>query len=199
MNDARTDVAPIVHSDARQRALRFSRRITPDADLLAELDERMNLLARYQADLEAGQFTECSPGQLHGGIAYERFHIEAIVSELEGRERARAHGYRRGAAETEPDLPARFASARTIDVADVIADLTGNPGKRSGDRRHFACPFHVDATPSLVTYPGERGWYCFSCNRGGDAIRFVMELQAVGAVEALRLLEASAVGVRVPA
>lgn len=184
---------------ARANAMRFSRRTTPEADLLDELDERMNFLARYQADLSAGDFTDGDADQLHGGLDFERFHIEAIVSELESRDRARACGYRSSILPRESDLPARFAKVRQIDTAEVIRALTGQSGKRSGSRCGFSCPFHRDDTPSLTAYPGERGWFCFSCQRGGDAVRFVMEMQCIGAVEALRLLESGVLDIPVPA
>jgi hypothetical protein len=170
--------------------------------LLAELDERMNLLARYRADLATGDFTDGNVSQLEGGIAYEGHHIELIVSELEVRERARAYGYRTSAGATERDLSARFAAARLIDTATVIEALTGETGTPRTKANTFVCPFHGDGrerTPSLTAYPGERGWYCFSCGRGGDAVRFVMELHSIGAVEALRLLEVGVLGIQVPA
>src|SRR5688500_6790498 len=89
---------PILTEDqyrrGRARAQHFSRQITPEADLLAELGERMNFLARFQAALDAGDFSSRDAGKLRGGIAYEQRHIEVIVSELESRERARLYGYR---------------------------------------------------------------------------------------------------------
>jgi hypothetical protein len=179
---------------AHDAAMRFSRRATPEADLLAELNERMNAAARYEVDIAAGDVADGDADQLRGGIAYERFHVEAIVGELEARERARSFGYRSAGGRPESDLPARFAAARSIDAADVIRALTGQAGARSGDRWCFSCPFHADATPSLTAYSGERGWYCFSCGAGGDAVRFVMEARSIGAVEALRLLEAGVLG-----
>lgn len=189
---------PTEWNAGHERAVRFSYRMTASADLMAEVDERMNSLARHEADLAGGDFSDGDAGQLQGGIAYERRHIELILQELEARERARVHGYH----ETdyaEGDLPERFAAARTIDSAEVIRALTGQDGTRSGERWRFACPFHADDTPSLIAYSGEKGWYCFSCQRGGDAVRFVAEWHAVGAVEALRLLEAGVFGARVPA
>jgi hypothetical protein len=45
-----------------------------------------------------------------------------------------------------------------------IADLLGRPG-RDGK---VECPFHEDQHASLHAYPtGARGWFCFSCRRGG--------------------------------
>jgi hypothetical protein len=187
---------------ARAGAWRFSRRQTPDAELQVELDERCDALARYQADIEAGIFADGDAERLQGGIDYERHHIESIVTELEARERARAYGYRTPNAPAESDLDARFAAARAMDTAAVIRDLSGQEGTRVASTSTFTCPFHGDGrerTPSLTAYPGERGWYCFSCGLGGDAVHFVMEMHGIGAVEALRLLESGVLGVRVPA
>ena len=51
------------------------------------------------------------------------------------------------------------------------AEYYGLEANRSG----FAlCPFHREDTPSLKLYP--QGFYCFGCGKGGDVIRFVMEL-----------------------
>lgn len=42
------------------------------------------------------------------------------------------------------------------------------------DSGGFACcPFHGEKTGSLKIYPGQRGWYCFGCHKGGDVIDFV--------------------------
>lgn len=39
----------------------------------------------------------------------------------------------------------------------------------------ICCPFHSEKTPSLKIYDGDRGWTCFGCHKGGDAINFVRE------------------------
>lgn len=33
------------------------------------------------------------------------------------------------------------------------------------------CPIHRDTRPSLKIYPGDRGWYCFSCGKYGGPIQ----------------------------
>ena len=45
------------------------------------------------------------------------------------------------------------------------------------EARHgnMVCPFHSEKTASLKVYPGNRGWHCFGCGRGGSVIDFVME------------------------
>jgi len=54
-----------------------------------------------------------------------------------------------------------------------VAERYGFTPNRSG---YICCPFHREKTASLKLYPGDRGWHCFGCSRGGDVIRFVMEL-----------------------
>jgi hypothetical protein len=190
---------PIDRHDAHTRALRFALRSAPEADLLAELDERLNDLASYEADLVAGIVAQGDVEQLRGGIAYERYHAELIVAELERRERAHHFGYRSAHLPIETELTGRFAAAKSVDCAEILRLETGQWGTRSGDRSRFHCPFHEDDTPSLVCYPGERGFYCFSCHRGGDAVKLVTELKSVGMLEALRLLESRALVERMPA
>lgn len=34
----------------------------------------------------------------------------------------------------------------------------------------LSCPKHSDSDPSLHLYPEDRGFYCFSCGEGGDAL-----------------------------
>ena len=34
--------------------------------------------------------------------------------------------------------------------------------------KKLSCPKHSDSDPSLHVYPGDKGWYCFSCLQGGD-------------------------------
>ena len=45
------------------------------------------------------------------------------------------------------------------------------------DRRHLClCPFHKDRHPSMRIYPNDKGFYCFSCGKGGDVVTFVAAL-----------------------
>jgi hypothetical protein len=170
---------------------RFSHRTTDEADLVAELNERLDAVARLQADLADGIFDDGDADQLHGGIAYEQHHIDQIVTELERRERARAFGYRGSRMPAEPDLSERFARIRTggaDELADLIGLETSQPGHKTGQRWRFVCPFHDDTTPSFVVYPNGRG-YCFGCGWNGDAVDFVAQRRGTSLVSALRLLE----------
>ena len=58
-------------------------------------------------------------------------------------------------------------------------------------RRGFAnCIYHKDAKPSLRLYEGSRGFYCFSCQAGGDAIKLAGDLLNLSPVDALKRLNA---------
>ena len=52
-----------------------------------------------------------------------------------------------------------------------------------GSRWTGLCPFHDERTPSFSVNPEEKLYHCFGW-RGGDAIRFVMETEALDFLEA---------------
>ena len=69
---------------------------------------------------------------------------------------------------------------RVIDAADVhgvISDFIQLHKKGAGF--WACCPFHGEKSPSLNVSPSKNLWHCFGCGRGGDAIKFVMELQNI--------------------
>ena len=42
------------------------------------------------------------------------------------------------------------------------------------NRRGFCiCPFHADKNPSMKIYDHDKGYFCFTCQSGGDVIKFV--------------------------
>lgn len=67
-----------------------------------------------------------------------------------------------------------------------IAQSAGLELRRRGGKYWACCPFHAERTPSFAIYPEERGWYCFSCHRGGDAAALYQQLYNVPIREALR-------------
>ena len=50
------------------------------------------------------------------------------------------------------------------------------------------CPFHSEKSPSCTLYLENNSFYCFGCGAGGDVITFVMKIENLGYVEALRFL-----------
>jgi hypothetical protein len=197
-----TSIPPSEHArtiEAVPRARRiladFVLRSTSEVDLLAEVEDRAIVVARYQADLAEGCFTDADEEQrLRGGIAYETHRIELLAEELKRRERAQRYGYRANSAEAEPNLPARFAALRLSgaeELADLIGQETSQPGRKAANRWCFRCPFHgggVERTASLVVFPDGRA-HCFGCFWSGDGADFLADYRGMSAVAALQLLE----------
>lgn len=79
--------------------------------------------------------------------------------------------------------------ARVRSSADLVAIIGEHTEiKRSGRNFMARCPLHGERTPSLSVSPEKGVYYCFGCQRSGDAITFVQEIDGldfVGAVEAL--------------
>lgn len=75
---------------------------------------------------------------------------------------------------------------KRVPVSEVIFRY-GYVLNRSGFMR---CPFHADDhTASLKVYPGDRGWCCFGCHKGGTAIDFVMEHDGVSFSAACKTID----------
>ena len=74
-------------------------------------------------------------------------------------------------------------------AADLVEVISGRTQlKRSGARFTGLCPFHDERTPSFSVSPEKGTYYCFGCQRGGDAISFVEETEGVDFVGAIEWL-----------
>jgi DNA primase len=61
------------------------------------------------------------------------------------------------------------------DIVDVVGEHVVL--KKKGREFVGVCPFHDDRSPSMTVSPAKQFYYCFSCGAGGNAIKFLMELQ----------------------
>ena len=78
-------------------------------------------------------------------------------------------------------------AVRNLDIEDVLKSW-GLAFKRRGSTMFASCPFHSEKTPSFSITPGRNLWYCHSCHRGGDGIKFYQEKEGLDfhqAVEAI--------------
>jgi DNA primase len=61
--------------------------------------------------------------------------------------------------------------------------------KKTGhDSMSGLCPFHQEKTPSFSVSPAKGVFYCFGCQEGGDAIKFLRRLENLSYVEAVERL-----------
>lgn len=74
-------------------------------------------------------------------------------------------------------------AARIEDVVGDFVDL-----KKRGTSLIGNCPFHNEKTPSFHVSVAKGIYKCFGCGAGGDALKFVMELEKYSYPEAIRYL-----------
>ena len=81
------------------------------------------------------------------------------------------------------------------DIENVISSYITL--KRAGSNLNGHCPFHSEKTPSFTVFPATQSFYCFGCGAGGDAITFVMRMENLDYISAIRAL-AERSGVTIP-
>lgn len=69
--------------------------------------------------------------------------------------------------------------------------------KRHGRNMVGLCPFHREKTPSFNIYTENGSFYCFGCGAGGDVITFIMKIENLDYVEAVKFL-AQRAGMEMP-
>src|SRR5215210_9488841 len=91
--------------------------------------------------------------------------------------------------------PGLRISQRTIEevreaagIVEVASEFTAL--RRQGARFAGLCPYpdHQEKTPSFSISPDRGLYYCYGCQRGGDAIKLVMDLKSLEFAEAVSYL-----------
>ena len=73
------------------------------------------------------------------------------------------------------------------DIVEVINRYTEL--RKSGRNQYYGrCPFHDDDHPSLGVNQKKQVFHCFSCQRSGDVINFIMEIEGSNTKQACQLL-----------
>lgn len=75
---------------------------------------------------------------------------------------------------------------QSTDIVEVIGDFVSL--KKRGANYIACCPFHNEKTPSFNVNPVRQIYKCFGCGQGGDAIKFVMDVEGIGYAESLKYL-----------
>ena len=94
-------------------------------------------------------------------------------------------------------LPEEFISELKFrsDISDIASSYMQL--KRRGRNLVGLCPFHGEKTPSFNIYTENGSFYCFGCGAGGDVITFVMKIENLDYMEAVKFL-AQRAGMTVP-
>ena len=72
------------------------------------------------------------------------------------------------------------------DIVDVVGMHVAL--KKRGKNYTGRCPFHTEKTPSFTVSAEKQVYHCFGCGKGGNVFTFIMELEKVSFVEAVRAL-----------
>jgi DNA primase len=90
------------------------------------------------------------------------------------------------------------SKGRILEATNIV-ELIGKSVALKQRGREFLglCPFHQEKTPSFSVNPAKQRFYCHGCEKGGDAITFVMLRDRVEFKDALRQL-AEAAGIELP-
>ncbi len=76
-----------------------------------------------------------------------------------------------------------FSAADIVQVVGEFVSL-----KKRGENYLGLCPFHNEKTPSFTVSPRKGIFKCFGCQKGGNAVNFLMELEHLSYPEALKYL-----------
>jgi DNA primase len=75
---------------------------------------------------------------------------------------------------------------QAADIVEVVGEFVSL--KKRGASMIACCPFHNEKTPSFNVSPSKGIYKCFGCGKGGDSLRFVMDLEGLSYPDALRWL-----------
>ncbi|MBQ9363042.1 MAG: DNA primase [Bacteroidaceae bacterium] len=78
---------------------------------------------------------------------------------------------------------------RIIDAANIVDVVSEYVSlRRAGANYKGLCPFHDDKTPSFHVSPAKGICKCFACGEGGNAVHFIMKIEQLSYIEALKWL-----------
>lgn len=90
-----------------------------------------------------------------------------------------------------------FISA-VLDKTDIVSLISRYVKvERKGNTYWACCPFHHETQPSFAISPDKQFYHCFGCKKSGTALSFLMEIENIEFIDALKMLAESA-GMEVP-
>ena len=70
-----------------------------------------------------------------------------------------------------------------VNIVDIVGQYVQL--SKSGRNLFGLCPFHEEKTPSFSVSEEKQIFHCFSCHRGGNVFKFIMEIENVSFPEAV--------------
>lgn len=78
----------------------------------------------------------------------------------------------------------------STDIASLVGQYVTL--KRAGKSLKGLCPFHSEKTPSFIVTPEKGIFKCFGCGVGGGPIQFLMKIENLGFIDAVKILAQNA-------
>jgi DNA primase len=75
---------------------------------------------------------------------------------------------------------------RSIDIVEIVSEYVQL--KKQGRNYFGLCPFHGEKTPSFSVSPEKQIYHCFGCGAGGNVFSFLMEMEGLTFIEAVKRL-----------
>lgn len=73
-----------------------------------------------------------------------------------------------------------------MDIVEIIGAYVKL--EKAGINWRGRCPFHNEKTPSFFVSPSRGSYHCFGCNKGGDMITFIQDIEGLDFIGALKIL-----------
>ena len=74
-------------------------------------------------------------------------------------------------------------SSNLVDIVSRYVNL-----KKTGSNYVGLCPFHSEKTPSFTVSETKQLFHCFGCGEGGDLITFIMKIENLSFIDAVKFL-----------
>ena len=88
--------------------------------------------------------------------------------------------------------------SRVLDRTDIVTLISRYVKVEKRGNTHWACcPFHHETQPSFAVNEAKQFFHCFGCKESGNAISFVMKMENVEFIDALKMLAEQA-GMEMP-
>ncbi|GAF02882.1 DNA primase [Saccharicrinis fermentans] len=80
----------------------------------------------------------------------------------------------------------RIVETSQANIVDVVSEFVTL--RKRGINYLGNCPFHNEKTPSFTVSPHKGIYKCFGCGKGGNAVNFVMDVEQISFIDAIKQL-----------